>query len=385
LGFGKIRTKAFVKTNGVHQLWKTSDLPWSIFVRNNFKRIDMKHCSFCILFFFVFYLQTVAQEYAPLDTSHYETLTKNVYKALKQENRKFLEPHIMNAEAFKEVITEYSKHVQGVTPEMVMRELSDPKKTAEMTTMLEKKIQEKYYGALADIAEYGFNMEASRYIDHQIDPDREGYMWTYDVLFRIADDKDTLTIKLKSCIHNKKDWYLTEGIKVKRFYRPAPVPYEGAVEPAYPYEHQKIEVMDPYIQEIPMEESYPPVETMEDVPVPVMEEYEPNMNDSTTVYEIVEQMAIYPVDLREEIARKIQYPQYEKEMGIQGTIYTQFIIERNGSISDVKVLRNVPGSKNFDQEAKRILKSLDHQFQPAMHNGRKVRCRFTLPIKFVLQ
>ncbi len=141
LGFGKIRTKAIVKTNGVHQLWKTSDLPWSIFVRNNFKRIDMKHCSFCILFFFVFYFQTVAQEYAPLDTSHYETLTKNVYKALKQENRKFLEPHIMNAEAFKEVITEYSKHVQGVTPEMVMRELSDPKKTAEMTTMLEKKFR----------------------------------------------------------------------------------------------------------------------------------------------------------------------------------------------------------------------------------------------------
>ncbi len=345
----------------------------------------MKHCSFCILFFFVFYLQTVAQEYAPLDTSHYETLTKNVYKALKQENRKFLEPHIMNAEAFIEVITEYSKHVQGVTPEMVMRELSDPKKTAEMTTMLEKKIQEKYYGALADIAEYGFNMEASRYIDHQIDPDREGYMWTYDVLFRIADDKDTLTIKLKSCIHHKKDWYLTEGIKVKRYYRPAPVPYEGIVEPAYPYEHQKIEVMDPYIQEIPMEESYPPVETMEDVPVPVMEEYEPNMNDSTTVYEIVEQMAIYPVDLREEIARKIQYPQYEKEMGIQGTLYTQFIIERNGSISEIKVLRNVPGSKNFEKEAIRILKSLDHQFQPAMHNGRKVRCRFTLPIKFVLQ
>ncbi len=345
----------------------------------------MKHGSFCILFFFVFHLPTVAQEYAPVDTSRYETLTKNVYKALKQENRKFLEPHIMNAEAFKEVITEYSKHVQGVTPEMVVRELNDPKRTAEMTTMLEKKIQEKFYGALADIAEYGFNMEESHYIDHQIDPDREGYMWTYNVLFRIADDKDTLTIKLKSCIHNKKDWYLTEGIKVKRYYRPAPVPYEGAVEPAYPFEHQKIEVMDPYIQEIPMEESYPPVETMEDVPVPVMEEYDPNMNDSTTVYEIVEQMAIYPVDLREEIARKIQYPQYEKEMGIQGTIYTQFIIERNGSISDVKVLRNVPGSKNFDQEAKRILKSLDHQFQPAMHNGRKVRCRFTLPIKFVLQ
>ena len=89
--------------------------------------------------------------------------------------------------------------------------------------------------------------------------------------------------------------------------------------------------------------------------------------------------------LSSEIARKIQYPQYEKEMGIQGTIYTQFIIERNGSISEIKVLRNVPGSKNFEKEAIRILKSLDHQFQPAMHNGRKVRCRFTLPIKFVLQ
>ncbi len=347
--------------------------------------MDMKHRSLYILFFVVFQLRTVAQEYAPADTSRYETLTKNVYKALKQENRKFLEPHIMSADAFKEIILEYSKNVSGVSSEIIMKELNDPKRTAEMTTMLDKKIQEKYYEALADIAEYGFNMEASHYIDHQIDPDREGYMWTYDVLFRIADSKDTLTIKLKSCIHNKKDWYLTEGIKVKRYYKPATVTYEGVEELAYPYEHQKIEVMDPQIQEIPMEDSYPPVEDMEDIPVPVMEEYEPNINDSTTVYEIVEQMAIYPVDLRAEIARKIQYPQYEKEMGIQGTIYTQFIIERNGSISDIIVLRNVPGSKNFDQEARRILKSLDHRFQPAMHNGKKVRCKFTLPIKFVLQ
>ncbi len=385
MGFGKIRTKPFVKTNGVHQLWKTSDLPCSIFVRNNFKRFDMKHGSLYILFFFVFHLQTVAQGYAPSDTSNYQTLTKNIYKALKQENRKFLEPHIMSADAFKEIILEYSKNISGVSSEIIMKELNDPKRTAEMTTLLEKKIQEKYYEALADIAEYGFDMKASRYIDHQIDPDSEGYMWTYDVLFRIADDKDTLTIKLKSCIHNKKDWYLTEGIKVKRYRKPTPVTYEGAEELAYPYGHQNIEATDPYIQEIPMEESYQPVEAMEDIPVPVMEEYEPNTNDSARVYEIVEQMAIYPVDLREEIARKIQYPQYEKEMGIQGTVYTQFVIERNGSISDIIVLRNVPGSKNFDQEAKRILKSLDHRFQPAMHNGKKVRCKFTLPIKFVLQ
>ncbi|MEN9334174.1 MAG: hypothetical protein RLY35_1354 [Bacteroidota bacterium] len=345
----------------------------------------MKHGSFSIFLFLVFHFQTVAQEYAPADTSRYETLTRNVYKALKQENRKFLEPHIMSADAFKEIILEYSKNVSGVSSEIIMKELNDPKRTAEITTMLNQKIQEKYHTALADLVDYGFNMEASHYIDHQIDPDREGYMWTYDVLFRIADSKDTLTIKLKSCIHNKKDWYLTEGIKVKRYYKPATVTYEGVEELAYPYEHQKIEVMDPQIQEIPMEDSYPPVEDMEDIPVPVMEEYEPNINDSTTVYEIVEQMAIYPVDLRAEIARKIQYPQYEKEMGIQGTIYTQFIIERNGSISDIIVLRNIPGSKNFEKEALRILKSLDHRFQPAMHNGKKVRCKFTLPIKFVLQ
>jgi protein TonB len=227
-------------------------------------------------------------------------------------------------------------------------------------------------------------MEASHYIDHQIDPDREGYMWTYDVLFRIADDKDTMTIKLKSCIHHKKDWYITEGIKVKRNYKPSPQMLESTEDYGYPNDHQKIEVVDPYVEDIPIE-SDTPVEPMEDVPGPVMEEYHPNMIDTSVVYEMVEQMAVYPVDLREEVARKIQYPQYEKEMGIQGTLYTQFVIERNGSISEIKILRNVPGSKNFEKEALRILKSLDHRFQPAMHNGKKVRCRFTLPIKFVLQ
>jgi TonB family protein len=392
----------------------------ALYLRTQFVPMKIFKITFFFLSLTVFQFSDAnAQSLSSPDSSNYDKLTADVYKALKSENRKFLEPHIFDLNTFKEIILEISKEMPNLDMDYktiqqnLEKELNDPKKTAQWIERLHQNIQEKYHRALAEIAEYGFNMKASKYLGHTIDPDREGNFWTYNIQFKITDKKDTLTIKLKSCIHYKNEWYLTEGIKVKRYYRPAPVTYEGAeelaypyghqkiegtdiqeipiedsyppVERAYPYEHQKIKVTDPYIQEIPMEDSYPPVEAMEDVPVPVMEEYEPNMNDSTTVYEIVEQMAIYPVDLREEIARKIQYPQYEKEMGIQGTLYTQFIIERNGSISDVKVLRNVPGSKNFDQEAKRILKSLDHQFQPAMHNGKKVRCRFTLPIKFVLQ
>jgi TonB family protein len=295
----------------------------------------------------------------------------------------------MNAEAFKEVITEYSKHVQGVTPEMVMRELSDPKKTAEMTTMLEKKIQEKYYGALADIAEYGFNMEASRYIDHQIDPDREGYMWTYDILFRIADDKDTLTIKLKSCIHNKKDWYLTEGIKVKRYYKPVQMtPEYKIIEPEYQYQgiEQEGEEVPPPLPV--MEEYHGGYDTgMDDVVMaPVEEPYIQNVTDTNAIMAYAEEQAQYlGADIRTEIAQKLQYPTYEKEVGIEGSVYVEMIIERNGTTSGHKVLRSVPGAKNFDKEALDVLKRLDYAFKPARHNGKVVRSKYIIPVKFVLK
>ena len=333
-----------------------------------------------------------AQSLSLPDSSNYDKLTADVYKALKSENRKFLEPHIFDLNTFKEIILEVTKDMRNVDTESIQKELqkelSDPKRNAEMTEKLHQNIQEKYHRALAEIAEYGFNLKSSKYIGHSIDPDREGNFWTYDIQFKITDKKDTLTIKLKSCIHYKNEWYLTEGIKVKRYYNPVQTtPEYKIIEPEYQY--QGIEEVGEEVPPPPpvMEDYHYHDVPSEDVIAPVEESYyNNNINDTNAIMAYAEEQAQYlGADLRAEIAQKLQYPAFEKEAGIQESVYVEMIVERNGTTTEHKVLRSVPGADNFNKEAIDVLKRLDHAFKPARHNGKVVRSKYIVPIKFVLK
>jgi len=339
---------------------------------------------------FVQLKRTYAQSLTLPDSSNYDRLTSDVYKALKSENRKFLEPHIFDLKTFKEIILEISKEMRNLNMDYetiqrnLEKELNDPARTAEWTEKLNQNVQEKYHRALADIADYGFDMQSSKYIGHTIDPDREGNFWTYNIQFKMADKKDTLIVKLKSCIHYDKKWYLTEGIKVKRYYRP--VPQERIIENnSYEYEYR---IGEESIAPPPMEE-YPHDITIDsdyDVPVPVEEPYYGIESDTNDLLGYVEEPAQYlGTDLRTEIGQKLVYPQYEREKGIEGSVYVEMIVERNGTTSGHRVLRGVSGAKNFDKEAIAVLKRLDHAFKPARHNGKVVRSKFIVPVKFVLR
>lgn len=69
------------------------------------------------------------------------------------------------------------------------------------------------------------------------------------------------------------------------------------------------------------------------------------------------------------------------ENGIQGKVYIQFVIERDGSITDVKVLRGVDAS--LDKEAVRVVKAMP-KWKPGKQRGKPVRVSYTLPINFQL-
>ncbi|MBA3705472.1 MAG: energy transducer TonB [Bacteroidetes bacterium] len=102
---------------------------------------------------------------------------------------------------------------------------------------------------------------------------------------------------------------------------------------------------------------------------------------------IVEQMPDFPGGINEMmkfIQKNVQYPQVEKEAGISGTCYVTFVVEKNGSITDVKVLRGVSGGPGCDKEAQRVVKSMP-SWKPGKQNGREVRVQFNLPIKFTLK
>ncbi len=102
---------------------------------------------------------------------------------------------------------------------------------------------------------------------------------------------------------------------------------------------------------------------------------------------IVEQMPGFPGgdgEMMKYIQKNVQYPQVEKEAGISGTCYVTFVVEKDGSITDVKVLRGVSGGPGCDKEAMRVVKSMP-TWKAGKQNGREVRVQFNLPIKFTLR
>ena len=79
---------------------------------------------------------------------------------------------------------------------------------------------------------------------------------------------------------------------------------------------------------------------------------------------------------------QVQYPVSAKEMGIQGTVYLSFVVEKDGSISHVEILRGVGGG--CTEEAIRVVKAMP-DWSPGTQMGRPVRVIYNLPIKFTLQ
>jgi len=107
--------------------------------------------------------------------------------------------------------------------------------------------------------------------------------------------------------------------------------------------------------------------------------------EETKVFEVVEQMPQYPggdAALMQYLSSHIKYPVIAEENGIQGRVVCTFVVERDGSITDVKVVKSVDPS--LDKEAVRVLKSMP-KWIPGKQNGSTVRVKYTVPVTFRLQ
>ncbi|RJP73575.1 MAG: energy transducer TonB [Ignavibacteriales bacterium] len=85
--------------------------------------------------------------------------------------------------------------------------------------------------------------------------------------------------------------------------------------------------------------------------------------------------------LIKEIVQNIKYPQKAKEENIQGKVLVQFVVKKDGSVTDVKVLEGI--DKACDEEAVRVVKELK-QFKPGTKDGKAVAVQMVLPIAFKL-
>ncbi len=121
-------------------------------------------------------------------------------------------------------------------------------------------------------------------------------------------------------------------------------------------------------------EEYIPIEVDDDEEV-----------EEAQIFTVVESMPSFPGGDKARIRflnENIAYPTMARESGIQGRVYVTFVVERNGLVTDVKILRGIGGG--CDEEAIRVVKAMP-RWIPGKQRGKPVRVQFTLPIKFTLQ
>lgn len=104
------------------------------------------------------------------------------------------------------------------------------------------------------------------------------------------------------------------------------------------------------------------------------------------IFTIVESMPEFPGGGQEALFKYLQkemkYPQIAKENGIQGTVFVNFVVGKDGKIRDVKILRGV--NKMLDDEAVRVVKAMP-AWKPGKQRGKSVSVSYNLPIKFTLR
>ncbi len=81
------------------------------------------------------------------------------------------------------------------------------------------------------------------------------------------------------------------------------------------------------------------------------------------------------------LGNEVQYPAISRDHGTEGTAYVRFTVEKDGSISDIVILKGV--DKYIDKESKRVVKKMP-KWTPGENMGKKVRVYFTLPIRYIM-
>jgi len=105
------------------------------------------------------------------------------------------------------------------------------------------------------------------------------------------------------------------------------------------------------------------------------------------IFTIVEEPAEFPggyASMMKYLQQNIQYPAMAREAGISGKCFLKFVVNETGEISNVEVLKGVPGCSDCDREAIRVVKSMP-KWKAAKMTGKSVKCFFNLPINFKIQ
>ena len=138
-------------------------------------------------------------------------------------------------------------------------------------------------------------------------------------------------------------------------------------------------MVDSVIENIDLESD---VDTVIEINIDLTEDKE---TESTSYFESADEMPEFSggmSGLMQFITDNVTYPEKAKEANITGKVYTQYIVEKDGSVSNVNVIRGI--DELLDNEAARVIASLPNYETSGITDGKKVRVKMTMPINFTL-
>ena len=187
--------------------------------------------------------------------------------------------------------------------------------------------------------------------------------------YTVYDEKETVLGSLNL------DLLEEEIIPVTQFTPPPP--------PPPPKQATVIEIVEDD-EEIEEELEIQDLEVDEDTEIEIIEEVEEEVEEEQ-IFTIVEDMPTFPGGdeaLFRYLSENIDYPAMAADAGIQGVVYVSFVVDKDGQVKDVKVLRGIGGG--CDKEAIRVVKSMP-KWAPGRQRGKSVKVQYNLPVRFRLQ
>lgn len=169
-----------------------------------------------------------------------------------------------------------------------------------------------------------------------------------------------------------------EMIEITRQDQPPPPPAPPPQTTQFKIVEDDVEIEDDFVIDVDVDQK---TEIQAYIP-PVFEEEAVHEQE---IFIVVEDPPSFPGGDEARIrflSENIRYPQMARESGIQGTVFVTFVVERDGSVTDVRILRGIGGG--CDEEAIRVIKAMP-KWNPGKQRGRPVRVQFNMPIRFTLQ
>ena len=178
------------------------------------------------------------------------------------------------------------------------------------------------------------------------------------------------------------DFLFEEGVEIQQTSQQETTP------PPPPPAVQEVEVLNVVEDDVETESIEINTEDEKDVEVVIAPPVEAPVEEEEeeVVFVVVETMPEFPGGqqaLFKYLSENVKYPVIAQENGIQGRVICQFVVNKDGAIVDVEVVRS-GGDPSLDKEAIRVIKSMP-KWNPGKQRGKAVRVKYTVPVNFRLQ